>query len=394
MKNVFVQIYTVLILSSCSSFPFFKNKEFRGGESSSRSFQVQRIWTQSSQKEPLKVFRQMNRSAPVLYSSSSNKSYLLFGNPYNGVQAFRAEDGKKIWSFSFKFGTETKIRIEGDYAFIAANDGFIYCLEAETGKLVWSFPTRTENTAEIFVHKGLAYVLTSQNTIFALEAATGERSWIYTRPDSSLFTIRGSSRPTILGDTLYVGFGDGALIAFDKSNGKILWERTFSSNKRFRDIDSDLLVEEGALYVGGFDDAVYALNPTSGQTLWVYESGVYGAFALSGKNLCFASPISKMICLNKSSGEHFFSYEVKPSGIPSSPLFYKGLLVFGSFDGPLVGIDINLNKEVFRFTSGRGLIAPILSDESNHRIYMVSNESYLYALEAKWDKKQKKVWGF
>lgn len=373
-----VSLLTLGFLTGCASFNTFKEKLARP----ERTFQVHNRWTGAASAEPNLGYRRLNRSTPTLISTEKGER-LIVGNPYNGVQAFDPKSGRVHWRYPFRHGTETRITAEGAYIFVAANDGFIYGLEGESGNLLWSFPTRTENTAELVVSQGIVFVVTSQNTLFALEALTGKRLWIYTRPDSSLFSIRGSGRPVVHQGNLYVGFGDGALLAFKANSGQILWERNFGLNKRFRDLDSDLLVSDKSLFVGGFDDAVYKLELSSGSTQWRREGGMYGAFALNGKYLCFASPASQVECLDSSEGSLLYTYQLK-SGIATGPIFYKGLLTFGESEGAIKWVDIKEQAVRAHFYPGRGLVAQPLGVEKENMVYFVSNESYVYAMEAKW----------
>lgn len=369
-------------LISCVSFIVFFTS-CQSVHKRSREFALDTLWVTSFSEESNTGFRRLNRSSPVPLQLPT-KELIVFGNPYNGVQAVDVNSGSKVWEYSFKHGTEAKLAVEGTFVFVAANDGFVYAIDGETGLLMWSFPTRSENLAELVVHQGLVYILSSQNTLFAVEAVSGKRVWIYTRPDNSLFSIRGSGRPATIGDKLFVGFGDGALVAFKANSGQVLWEREFSVNKRFRDLDSDILVYQDSLLVGGFDEAVYRIEYETGLTKWKSEGGMFGSFALLGEKVCFAQTELKLRCLEIGDGSAFLDIPIK-EGIASSPTFLNSYLVFGESQGPIRVWDIKEKREVSRFYSGRGLVAAPFTDSKKGRIYFVSNESYLYALEARWN---------
>jgi outer membrane protein assembly factor BamB len=349
-----------------------------------RKFELNNVWTVPFSEKPLNKFRRLNRSSPVLLKLE-NRNLVIFGNPYNGVIAVDDKTGNQVWTYQFKHGTEAKISTEGHFIFIAANDGFVYALDGENGQLLWSYPTRSENIAELVVNRGLVYVLSSQNTLYGLEAASGKRVWIYTRPDSHLFSIRGGGRPAVIQDKLFVGFGDGSLVAFKAGNGQVLWEQEFSRNKRFQDLDSDILALDDSVIVGGFDEAVYRVNKDSGLIIWKAEGGMFGAFALLGDTLCYSQTEKKIRCLESESGKIRLDIPIQ-GGLATPPVFFKGLLVFGESEGGVKVWDIQDKKQISSFYSGRGLMAAPLVDIERERIYFVSNESYLYALEAKWKK--------
>jgi len=370
--NFYLNIFVCLLLSACVNL-----------KPRSREFKLNNIWIVTHQNDSNTGFRRLNRSGPVKLQLE-NKELLIYGNPYNGILAIDQNNGQPIWTYRFKHGTEAKITVEGNFVFAAANDGLIYALDGEKGQLLWTYPTRSENLTELLVSQGLVYALSSQNTLYAIEALSGKRVWIYTRPDNSLFSIRGGGKPVIFKDRLFVGFSDGALVSFKASTGQVLWEREFAINKKFRDLDSDLQVIHDSILVGGFDDSVYRVDQETGVTKWKSEGGMVGSFAILGKTACFSSTEQKVKCIEIDGGSVVSEISLK-EGIATSPVFYKNYLVFGESEGALQVWDLQSKKMMASFYSGRGLTATPFVDSGKDVIYFVSNESYLYALEAKWE---------
>lgn len=50
--------------------------------------------------------------------------------------------------------------------------------------------------------------------------------------------------------------------------GKVRWEKQLNSNRRFADIDAELLQDQDRVYVSAYDNDLYALDIKSGNTLW------------------------------------------------------------------------------------------------------------------------------
>lgn len=347
-------------------------------------FKVRNIWTRSASVVSLTQARIINRSVPQIYNKSATESYLIWGNPYQGVQAVDRQTGQPRWSYPLKSGTEARLALAGDYVFVAANDGFIYALEASQGRLLWSFPTRAENNTEIVVHQGLVYVVSSQNTLFALEALTGKRIWLYTRPATVQFNVRGGSKPLIFQDQLFVAFGDGVIASFKASTGQIIWEKELIEDKRFKDLDMDLAIYKDSLLVGGFEDAVYRLKLSTGNLIWKADRGSFGSFAIRDEWICYASTHFSIECLSGESGQSLLSFKNQSMSLKGSPVFWKDYLVFGDTQGPLHFLDLAQQKIIGLFDTGRGLLAaPVVSPEDS-QIYILSNESNLFALEAGW----------
>lgn len=373
LYKLFALLVTLGGLSSCQMLPT-KPTEFK----------VRNVWTRSASLESLTQSRLINRSAPQIYNKSTTETYLIWGNPYQGVQAISSKTGEPRWSYQLKSGTEARIALAGDYVFVAANDGFVYALEAGEGRLLWSFPTRSENNTEIVVHQGLVYIVSSQNTLFALEALTGKRVWLYTRPASTQFNVRGGSRPLVVQDQLFVAFGDGVVASFVASTGQIIWEKELIEDKRFKDLDTDLAIYKDSLIVGGFEDAIYRLKLSTGNLIWKVDQGSYGSFAIQDEDICYASTVSSIECVEGESGRSTLSFKNKFNSLKSSPVFWKDRLVFGDTQGPVYFLDFKSQKILGTFDTGRGVLAaPVVSSDFS-QVYVISNESNLFALEAGW----------
>lgn len=114
---------------------------------------------------------------------------------------------------------------------------FALCLEAATGKEVWRTPVGPKFLDELgngprttpTLDGGTVYVLGAKGMLAALKAADGAKIWEVDLPatfGSKVPTWGYSSSPLIDGDLLVMEVGGApgkALVAFDKTNGKVRW---------------------------------------------------------------------------------------------------------------------------------------------------------------------------
>jgi outer membrane protein assembly factor BamB len=203
--------------------------------------------------------------------------------------------------------------------------------------------------------------------------------WLYSRQDTSTLSIRGGSKPALRNGTLYVGFSDGSIVALLASSGAVKWEKQLNKNKKFRDLDSDPLVENDFLYVLGFDDETYCFRAASGDLVWKNSFGGYGSFLSTKDRLFYATTNNEFVAVSKESGQKIWTIPVK-EGIATSASIYKGLVVFGESQGSLKLVDATNGKLISSFTPGRGILSPPTVDENKNRVYFISNEANLYAL--------------
>jgi outer membrane protein assembly factor BamB len=376
--RILVFLFGWVLLSGCSTLDRWLS---RGAQK--RSFQVRNVWTRTTTEKQNLGFRKINRFSPLLYNSKKWGPMVIQANAIDGVVAYNREDGKLIWRLPIENGVESSAVGKGSFLFFGGNDGQFYSVDVESGQVLWSFPTRVENLSEPLVEDGVVYFLTGGNSLYALDAENGKQIWLYTRPETSSLSIRGGSKPAYKNGTLYVGFSDGALVALIAKSGQVKWEKQLNRNKRFRDLDTDPLIDGDVLYVLGYDDAAYALRASTGDQVWKFEKGGYGGLLIQGDRLYYATTTDEFVCVDKTTGRQIWTFPTK-GGLATSPALLKGVLVFGESQGLLHFIESGTGREVGHFDPGRGVFSPPTVEEKQNRVYFISNEGNLYNLEAKW----------
>lgn len=353
-------------------------EKLQSSNSSRRSFQTRELWVRQTTEKDNLGFRKINRMKPLAY-----KDLIIDANAIDGVLALDRDSGRLAWRLKITNGVEASAALINDRLFFGGLDGQFYSVDANNGNVLWTFPTRIETLSEPLLEDGVLYFLTGNNTLYALDAATGKQLWLYSRPDTSSLSIRGGSRPAFRNGTLYVGFSDGSLVAILAKTGTIKWEKQLNRNKKFRDLDTNPLIEDDYLYLVGYDDAFYCLRAATGELVWRSDRGGIGSPLIVGERLYYATSTNEVAALNKVNGQKIWNYKLK-EGVATSPASFKGLIVFGESQGSLVFLDASSGKKISSFDPGRGIFSQSLIDEKNSKIYFISNEANLYSLEAKW----------
>lgn len=350
-----------------------------------RTFQVDNVWTRRTTEKPNLEFRKINRFTPIFYTSKNKwkGDLVIQANAIDGVVAYNRKWGFEVWRLPVLNGVESSAILKGSALYFGGNDGQFYRVDAETGNVAWTFPTRIENLSEPTVEEGAVFFLTGANSLYALDAETGKQLWLYSRPETSSLSIRGGSKPAYRNGTLFVGFSDGALVALISKTGQVKWEKQLSRNKRFRDLDSNPLVDGEVVYVIGYDDATYALRSATGDAVWKFEKGGYGGFQMIGDRLYFATTTDEFVAVDKTTGRQIWAAKVA-TGIATASSTLKGLLVFGEAQGSLRFLDAGTGRQVGSFDPGGGILSPPAVDEKKDAVYFITNEANLYQLQAKW----------
>lgn len=376
MKIVWIAFLSSLILG-CATLERGL-EQWSAKNSNKRQYEVKTAWVrQTTQKDNL-GFRKINRMTPVIAGD-----LVIQGNSIDGLVAYEKETGRKKWSLPISNGVEPSAALIRDRLFVGASDGNFYSIAASTGLIQWSFATKAENLSAPLLDEGVVYFMAGNNVFYALDAATGQQMWLYSRQDTSQFSIRGGSQAALKNGVLYVGFSDGSLVALNAKSGSVVWETQLNRNKRFRDIDATPVIDGDQLYIAGYDDKLYSVSLDKGEILWRIDGGGYQAVTLAGDKLFYSTSNGEVWALKKSTGEKIWTYKI-PDGVGTQVIPYKGSVVFGESQGKLVFLDPSTGSVLGKMEPGRGILSTPQVDEKNQRVYFISGEGNLFAIDAGW----------
>lgn len=343
-----------------------------------KTFQVKKLWVRDTLSETNEGFRKINRMTPIIY-----KDLIIQGNSIDGVVAFREKDGQKVWSIPVANGVEPSGALFKETLFISASDGHFYSIRAQTGEVLWKIQTQTENLGEPYYdsNEGVVYFQTGLSSLYSVDAESGRIIWTYARQDTSQFSIRGNSRPSVFQDMVYSGFSDGSLVAFNKKTGSVVWDVFLNRNKRFRDIDATPVVDGNLIYIQAFDDQLYCISATQGSVMWKVDFGGYYGVLLDQDRIYASTTKNQVVALNKKTGQVIWKYDTK-QGNPTQVVTYKGMAIFGESLGKLIFLNAETGVPISSFEPGRGVMSVPAINEKSNRVYFISGEGNLYALEA------------
>ena len=106
------------------------------------------------------------------------------------------------------------------------------------------------------VGANVVVVRTVDGRLRGLSPTDGHELWFYEQPVPKL-SLRGTARPTIVGDVVICGFDNGKVAAVSLADGSLVWEATVAPShgrtelERLVDIDSAIEVVGNELYVVG-----------------------------------------------------------------------------------------------------------------------------------------------
>jgi len=218
------------------------------------------------------------------------------------VRALNAATGECVWRFTTAGPIRFAPAIAGGRAYVASDDGRLYCLDAATGATIWAFRAGPEDRqllgngrlisrwplrSGVLVDGAVVYATagmwpTQGVYVFALDADTGRQLWCNDGSGNIFINLPhcGSSgfdgvAPqgclALAGDTLLVPTGRSVPAAFDRRTGRRLYYRPAISTK------------DGGAWVaaaGGF-----YLNPAN-PSWWCSQASVGEAQPRSRDGMC------------------------------------------------------------------------------------------------------------
>ncbi|MCB1554995.1 MAG: outer membrane protein assembly factor BamB [Xanthomonadales bacterium] len=325
----------VLLLSGCGIFKGKINRENIEPPTELADFapgaDVDEIWTASvgDGEGKLGLRQPVAVDGGVLYAAD------LDGN----VRAIEAATGRERWRVEFEGVRWSGGPGVGEGTLVIGSlDGTVVALNPDNGAERWRKSVSSEVISSPAVARGLAVVRSNDGRVFGFSIVDGERKWIYDRGLPSL-TLRGNARPVIAGDTVYLGYDTGDLVALRVTDGSQVWEQTIAEGEgrseldRMVDVDGEIVVQDADVFVASFNGQVMALDAASGRPLWNREMSSFAGVSLAGEKLLVTDKAGTVWALDRRSGASLWRQDGLAHRWLTTPVADGELVAVGDLEG-------------------------------------------------------------
>ena len=245
---------------------------------------------------------------------------------------------------------------------------------------LWTFACEDEIRSAPAYGNSAIFVCSYDHNVYALNATTGKFLWKYATDGG----IAGS--PCYIEERLIVGSDDRVVYCINAQTGRIAW--TCPTQGRVR---SSPRAQFGHVFFGSDDRRMYAVNLQSGRVSWKaeLEGPVRSSVAIGDDLLYFGDEAGSIYCVDIR-GTIKWRYSTKRA-VTSSPCLNNQLqmVVVGSQDGTVYGLDAQSGWVIWRFRTGKAVISsPTIVNET---VYVGSADNCVYAIEAKTGRQ---IWKF
>lgn len=325
------------------------------------------------------------------------------------VTALNRQNGKKLWSKNitkeltgwsgkvvhlFKdqdlnHGITGGIGYADGLLYVGNYAGEVIALSANNGKEVWRKQVKGEISSIPQSNGQVVAVQTMNGKLFVLDAKSGTDMWFFENPPPVL-TLRGSAAPLVMDTAIYAGFANGRLMAFNPSNGLILWEQRMALPKgrseldRMVDIHASPLLKDGILFVGTYQGRLAAVARGTGASVWGIDGSTSESLAASDDKLFVSLSDGKVVAYSLTSGEQLWQNEKLLRRRLSAPQAFGDYVAVVDFEGYMHVLNQSSGELAARDRVDRsGVRAPMLTDGKTLYVYGNGGSLMAYTASAK-----------
>ena len=351
-KNILIAIYSIVILSACSTFEglrFWQSDEVDSDEPKKLlSFNAQNNlnidWDIS--------FNGVNEIGSFEPGFSSEN--LFFADSEGTLVSINTSNGEKNWEKQLNFLSSG---VASGFGIIVVSDinGNVIALSQDDGSEIWSQNVKGEVLSKAAIDPKTIIVKTGSGELIGLNKSSGEIVWSY-RSKLPPLTIRGSSSPVLFDGQVYVTFDNGRLGVFDVNTGYLIWDSAISyadSNSELDnlvDSDSNPIVEGGLVYATNYQGKLNIFDIAQKRSVWSYDASSFFSPVITRGVIIIIESNSNIKSFSSKSLEESWTNEDYLNRDLSNAVSFKGNLVFGDFEGyvhvlnPLNGITTGRKK--------------------------------------------------
>lgn len=297
---------------------------------------------------------------------ASNHVYL--GDDEGKFYALNIDNGKVVWTY--RTGSRiisTACVAEGKIVF-GSTDGNIYCLEQATGGLLWKVSTAKAVMGCPVVDNGVVYIGGSDGCFRALDLQTGTEKWVFADVQGYM-----ESHPCLYEGNIYFGAWDSYLYALRQSDGQLLWKwNNGSRNDKLSPAAVWCVAADGKVFITAPDRYFTALDALTGEVVWRTKEHVVretAGISTDGKKVfsrCMNDFVVAMdatadtpITLWNTNAEYGYDHN------PSMLMEKDGVVVFGTKNGLLHGIDAETGEVMWRHKIGNSVLNTVYQLSGN-----------------------------
>jgi outer membrane protein assembly factor BamB len=242
-----------------------------------------------------------------------------------------------------------------------------------TLKVLWTHELGDTIESSAAIAGGVVYVGGGDGDLVALDFNTGALKWKYATGN-----LIGESSPAVGADAVYVGDLGGIFHAVNIRDGKPLW--TFRTGS---EIKSSPVIVADTVLIGSYDTHLYALDAKTGHLRWkVMTKGNVHATPAVVDGLAFIAGCDAVLrAIRVADGRE--AYQIESGAYTgASPVIENGRAYFGTFNNEVLAFDLRQRRRLWRFADPDRKF-PFYSSAalSGGRVVLGGRDKFVYSLD-------------
>ncbi|MGA2562770.1 MAG: outer membrane protein assembly factor BamB [Steroidobacteraceae bacterium] len=295
----------------------------------------------------------------------------VFAASYKGtVVAFDRSNGRRLWQRELRAPLSGGPSAADGLVVIGTSKGEVIALAQQDGALRWRVRVNAEILAAPAIGGGLVAVRGVDGKLFGLAQADGHENWLVDQQVPRL-SLRGTSRPLLVGDLTICGFDNGRLLAVTRGSGATAWDVAVAQPhgntelRRLIDIDASVQADGDDLFAIAYQGRVARIVRESGQIVWARDLSSYRGLAVDAKAVYVTTAEGDVVSLDRQSGTEQWRQKGLERRQLSAPVVYGGRVVVADYSGLVHWLDAASGAFVARARNGKQHVssAPIVAGD-------------------------------
>lgn len=315
-------------------------------------------------------------SAPVI-----DKKRVFIGDDEGNFNCLSLRNGKKKWSVPTGNRIISAAAVDGRRVVFGSTDGGIYCLNTRNGKQLWKFETDYAVMGCPLIVDGVVYIGGSDSCFRALSLADGHEIWKFSGLKGYVET-----KPCIYEGKIYFGAWDCHFYCLNMADGKLVWKWSNGmSSDKYSPAAVWPVAAQGKIFITAPDRVFTALDAATGEVVWRTKQHVVRetvGLSEDGKTVFSRCMWDSVVAIDATADKPVTIWKTNAAygydHNPSMLIEREGIVIFGTKNGLLFGLDASSGKILWKHKLGNAFLNTICPISKNRCIVSSADGKLTY----------------
>ena len=261
-------------------------------------------------------------------------------NQNGKVFALGVTNGKLIWERNTKTNLSAPANTIANAVIVSSIKGDLIALDTSNGSTLWHSHMPSSLFAQPTLFDSFIYTHTHDGSVTAFDAKDGSKRWGVTNNIPEI-ALPGNSSPIVLNNTAMIGSEFGSVLGFTVDEGDrtinipVAIAKGSSPAEKMVDINANPMLYGDYLIFASYQGAIVALDKDNGRMLWAKKSSIINNVAINDNVIFTVQDDSSLKAFDIENGDTVWTNDTLKWRKLTAPIYYKGLIVVADYQGYL-----------------------------------------------------------